>query len=90
MAQKTEVGQGLFIIVASCSHSDTHLVGLLWTSDRPYAETLYLTTHNTHKRQTFIPLRDSNPQSQQAKGRRPKPHTAQSLGSALILVKKKR
>jgi hypothetical protein len=35
---------------------------------------LYLTTHNTHKRQTFLPpWQDSNPQSQQASGRRPKP-----------------
>jgi hypothetical protein len=31
---------------------------------------LYLTTHNTHKRQTSIPRRDSNPQSQQVSGRR--------------------
>ena len=30
-------------------------VGLLWTSDRPFAETLYLTTHNTDNRQTSMP-----------------------------------
>jgi hypothetical protein len=34
---------------------------------------LYLTTHNTHNRQTSMPRRDSNPQSQQASGRRPTP-----------------
>jgi len=34
---------------------------------------LYLKTHNTHNRQTSIPQRDSNPQSQQASGRRPTP-----------------
>jgi hypothetical protein len=34
---------------------------------------LYLTRHNTHKRQTFMPPRDSNPKSQQACGRRPTP-----------------
>ena len=35
---------------------------------------LYLTTHNTHNRQTTMLLRrDSNPRSQQASGRRPTP-----------------
>jgi len=34
------VGQGLLIIEASRSHSDTpHAVGLLWTSDQVVAET---------------------------------------------------
>ena len=34
------VGQGLLIIEASRSHSDTpHSVGLVWTSDQPDAET---------------------------------------------------
>ena len=32
---------------------------------------LYLTTHNTHKRKTSMPWRDSKPHSQQASGRRP-------------------
>ena len=32
-----------------------------------------LTTQNVHKRQTSMPPRDSNPQSQQASGRRPTP-----------------
>jgi hypothetical protein len=36
---------------------------------------LYLTTHNTHNRQTYMPRWDSNPQSQQASGRRPTPKT---------------
>jgi hypothetical protein len=34
---------------------------------------LYLTTHNTQHRQTSMPRWDSNPQSQQANGRRPTP-----------------
>jgi len=34
---------------------------------------LYLTIHNTHKRQTSMTRRDSNPQSQQSSGRRPTP-----------------
>ena len=32
---------------------------------------LYLTTHNTHNRQTSMPLQDSNPQSQESSGHRP-------------------
>jgi hypothetical protein len=40
MARQPLVGQGLLIIEASRSHSDTpHSVGLLWTSDQPDAET---------------------------------------------------
>jgi hypothetical protein len=40
MAQQLLVGQGLLIIEASRSHSDTpHSVGLFWTSDQPDAET---------------------------------------------------
>jgi hypothetical protein len=39
MAQQTLVGQGLRVIEASRSHSDTpHSVGLLWTSDQSDAE----------------------------------------------------
>jgi hypothetical protein len=34
---------------------------------------LHLTIHNTHKRQTSMARRDSNPQSHQVNGRRPKP-----------------
>jgi hypothetical protein len=56
MAQQSPVGQGLLIIEASRSHSDTpHSVGLLWTSDQPDAETATYTTHNNHKRQTSMP-----------------------------------
>jgi hypothetical protein len=40
MGQQPPVGQGLLIIEASLSHSDTHhTLGLLWTSDQPDAET---------------------------------------------------
>jgi hypothetical protein len=40
MAQQPLVGQGLLIIKASRSHSDTpHSVGLPWTSNQPIAET---------------------------------------------------
>jgi hypothetical protein len=43
---------------------------------------LYLTTHNTHNRQTSMPLWDSNLESQNASGRRLKPYTARPLGPA--------
>jgi len=33
----------------------SYSVGLLWTSDRPVAETSYLTTHNTLNRETSMP-----------------------------------
>jgi len=40
MAQQPLMGQGLLIIEASRSHSDTpHSVGLLWTSDQPVTHT---------------------------------------------------
>ena len=46
------VGLGLLIVDVTRSHSDTpHSAGLLWSSDRPVAET----THNIRNRQTFIP-----------------------------------
>ena len=51
MAQQPLVCQGLLIVEASRSHSDTpHSVWLLWTSDQPGRKDLYLTTHKTHKR----------------------------------------
>ena len=41
-----------------------------WSAHR---RDFYLTTHNTHKRQTSMPRWDSNPRSLQASGRRPTP-----------------
>ena len=71
MAQQPLVGQGLLIIEASRSHSDTpHSVRLLWTSDRTVAETSTW-QHTTITRDTHpCPSWDSNQQSQQANGRR--------------------
>ena len=65
MAQQPLVVQGLLIVEASRSHSDTpHSVGLLWTGDHP--KQIPLPDNTQH-----LPLRDSNPQSPQASGRRP-------------------
>ena len=64
--------------------SDTpHSVGLLWTSDRPVAGDLCLTTHNTHNRQTSIPSAGFEPAIQASE--RPQTHwyTRWSRGSAL-------
>ena len=61
------------------SNDASQSVGLLWTSDRPVAETSTWqhTTLTTDKHPR--PRRDSNPQSQQASRRRPTPYTARSL-----------
>jgi len=72
LAQQAPVGQGLLIHEVSRSHSDTsQSVGFLWSSDQPVVET------STWQYTTLITDRhpcsrwDSNPQSQQASGRRP-------------------
>jgi hypothetical protein len=50
-------GFSLLILEISRSHNDTtQSVGLLWTSDQPVAETSTWQTHNTHNRQTSMPL----------------------------------
>jgi hypothetical protein len=69
------------------SYSDTpHLVGLVWMSDQPVPETsTWQHTTLTRYRYKCLP-RDSNPQSQQASGRRPMSWTAQSLGPALFKI----
>ena len=79
----TQVGQRILIVEVLRSHSDTlHSVRLLWTRDQPIAETFTWqhTTFTTDKHP--CPHRDSNPQSQQASGRRPKPKTTRSLVAA--------
>jgi len=83
IARQSLVGQGL-LIVGALRHSDTlHWVGVLWTSDQPDAEisTWQHTTITTERRP--YPRRDSNPQSQQASGRRPTSYSAWPPGSAL-------
>ena len=63
------------------THNDApQSVGLLWTSDQLVAETSTWqhTTLTTNKHP--CPRRYSNPQSNQASGRRPTPWTAQPLG----------
>ena len=57
MAQQSQMGHGLLIIEASLSHSVRHAtLGRTpldeWSAPR---RDLYLKTHNTHKRQTYMP-----------------------------------
>jgi len=66
------IGQGLLIIEASLSHSETpDLVGLPWTSNQPNTRTSnWQHTTLTRDRHLWRWL-DLNPQSQQAGGHRP-------------------
>ena len=75
------VDQGFLFVDDSWSHWDTpHSVGLLDERSARHRD-LYLTTHNTHKRQTPMPRRHSKPQSQLAIGCRPMPWTVRPLRS---------
>jgi hypothetical protein len=57
VAQQSLVDQGLLIIQASRSESQTlRSVGLLWTSNQSTAETSTCTTHNIRYRQTSMLL----------------------------------
>jgi hypothetical protein len=85
LAREPPVGQGLLIHEVSRSHTTTHhTVGRTpldeWSAHR---RDLYLTTHN---RQTSMPRWDSNPQSQQASGRRPTSQTARKLESTIMTM----
>jgi len=72
VVQEPLVGQGLLIVEASRSHSDTHTLSWSPLDEWPgRRRDPYLATHNTHKRQTSTPRRDSKPQSYKARGRRP-------------------
>jgi len=88
MAQQPLVGQGL-IIKTSRSHTDTpHSAGLLWTSDQVVAETSSW-QHTTLTRDRHpCRLLDSNPQTQQAGGRRPTPLSARPVGVAAYVIHK--
>lgn len=53
-----------------------------WSARR---KDLYLTTHNYHNRQTSMPLRDSNPKSQQTNSCRPVPYIARLRESVAFI-----
>jgi len=67
---------GLDLLDKFLDHTETHhnKAEFFWTSYRPVAETCYLTIYATLIRdECACPRRYSNPQSQQASGRRPTP-----------------
>jgi hypothetical protein len=64
----------------------TKSVGLPCMSHRPEVETATCQHTHTHKKQTSMPRRDSNPQSQQKIGLRPSSYTVWRLGSAILCV----
>jgi hypothetical protein len=77
MAKHPLVGQGLLIIDALLSHSDTpHSVGLLWTSDQPDPETS-LPDNTQHSQETHInapgEIRTRNPSKRSAADLRLRP-----------------
>jgi hypothetical protein len=75
MVRQLPVSQGLFITVASRSHSDEpHSVGLLWTSDQPVAERP-LPDNTTFTRDIHAPggIRAHNPIKRAAADRRLRP-----------------
>ena len=89
LPEQPNASQGLRLIFeASRSHSDTpQSVGLLWTGDRPVKETStwqrMIFTRDRHPCQQW----DSNPQSQQANGRRPSPLDRSATGARCLWVK---
>ena len=77
MTQQPLVGQALLIIEFSRSHSDYTKRGRTpldeWSVRRTY---IYLTTHNTHSRQTSMPtvgLEPEIPASEEPQAHRPRP-----------------
>jgi hypothetical protein len=83
MEQQSLVGQGLLIVEASRSQSHSpYSLWIRWTSDQPVAGTsAWQHTTLTRDRHPCF-RRDSNPQSQKAKGHRPTPLTVRPLRSA--------
>jgi hypothetical protein len=71
LAQQSSVGQGLLIHEVSWSHTTHHSRNDFSGECSARRRDRYLTIHNTHD--IHAPRWDSNPQSQQASGGRPKP-----------------
>jgi len=70
MMQQPYSGKGRLIVEVLSSTEFRHTTLGRTPLDKGSAccRDLYLTTPNIHKRQTRMPLRDSNPQSKQANG----------------------
>ena len=83
LAQQPNAGQTHLILEVSRSRNETpQSVGILWTRDRPVAETS-TGQYTTLTRDSWpCTWRVSNPQPQQAIGCRPSPKTVRPLESA--------
>jgi hypothetical protein len=92
--QETKSGLGRLVVEDSRSHiTRTHPPTHTHTQTHTHTHTLCRTTLNErsvhgrarypHKRQRSWPQRDSNPQPQQSRGRRPTPYIAWPPGSAV-------
>ena len=77
------VGHGILIHEVSTTHTKTHhsRQGIVWTSDQLVTETSTW-QHTTLTTDIHMPRWDSNPQSQQASGRKLTPQTARPLRTA--------
>jgi len=68
-------------------HLITHSVGVLWTRDRPVAETVIYTTHKIHNRQISMPSAGFEPAVPASE--RPQTHSvdraAAAIGHVLLL-----
>jgi hypothetical protein len=74
VAQQSLLGQGLLIIEASRSHSDTqHSIGLLWTGGQPDGETCTL-KHTTITREREISMSPSIFEPANPASERPQTH----------------
>ena len=83
VSQQPYWGLGRLIGKVPRFHTDTpHSEGLLWTSDRPAPDTSSWQHITLTRDRHTCPQRDSNLQSQQADGRRPKPQAARPPASA--------
>jgi len=82
MVQQSLFGQGLLLVEASRSHSDTpHSIGFLWMSDQP-DELTSTCTHSTHKRLISIPTVGFEPAIPASK--RPQAHALDRAATAIV------
>ena len=90
MTQQALVGQGLFYIEASRSHSDTsNSLGFLWTSDHPVAETstLQYTSFRKTDIHAFGVIRTRSPSKLEAADKRLRPRGHWVLSSWIAKLK---
>ena len=78
------VGVESYCFTWSYTVAHTDSVGILWTTDKPVAETCTWQHKTLTRDRYWSSQRDSNPQSQHASSRRPAPYKARSQISAIL------